>query len=48
MLTDGQMKNNTKDSPFCDVKSSIETLREKSQEMCMLGQKVDIDEQCIP
>ena len=47
-LTADQIKNYVKDSPFWYVKSFVDTLREKFRAMYMLGQKVDIDEQCIP
>ena len=47
-LTDEQIKRNVKAIPFWYVKSFVETLRVKFQTMYSLGQKVDIDEQCIP
>jgi len=47
-LTEERIKLLVKDSPFRYVKSFIETVREKFQKIFSLGQKVDIDEQCIP
>jgi len=47
-LTAEQIALNVKESPFWYVKNFVEALRNKFQAMYTLGQKVDIDVQCIP
>lgn len=48
MMTEDQIRRNVRQSPFWYVQRFIDSLRVRFRDMYQLGQKVDIDEQCIP